>query len=331
MNANTILCLACSSSLPPRLLREQLFLTRCCNRPICPSCLAKNPRLARYDPCLVCLGGVNAVGARRSGTSRDDVPNVDGAVRDADLFVLGDDEDNDESSSDAEVSSTPPPSYEPPLAFNESITTDAVMQQGAHSATDAVSGTQDTTPEQDSPPEQAHMDTVPVKYYIQPNDTLLGLSLKLGVDARTLCRLNDLPPSTVRTSPHLLHTRTFLVLPPSHKPTVLPPPPSQLEADDDAYRARVRAQLRFQSVTREADWRVAQAYVALAEGEDAEPPVLADDKKAGAGVDGRAVDRYLDDDEWEEAERKAGRGVRISRFPGRGESSGGVKGWFARR
>ncbi|KAH9063868.1 hypothetical protein EDB87DRAFT_1541379, partial [Lactarius vividus] len=60
------LCLACSSSLPPRLAASlgqspELFFTRCCGRPICPSCLTANPRLARYNPCLLCLGGMGAV------------------------------------------------------------------------------------------------------------------------------------------------------------------------------------------------------------------------------------------------------------------------------
>lgn len=106
---NTTLCLACSSSLPP--LRPTpaagVFKTPCCRRPICPSCLLSNPRLARYDPCLACLGGVGVVGARMKGNS-----NVDGAVRDADMFVLGDDEDDDRESG--------PPSYSEALPLEVS-------------------------------------------------------------------------------------------------------------------------------------------------------------------------------------------------------------------
>src|SRR6202042_2257232 len=88
------LCLACSSSLPPSK-SSQIFTTNCCNRPICPACLSSNPRLARYDPCLACLGGVGAIFAGNSKGKQISGQNinVDGAVRDEDTFVLGDDED----------------------------------------------------------------------------------------------------------------------------------------------------------------------------------------------------------------------------------------------
>ena len=61
---------------------EPLLLTRCCGRPICdcPSCLTSNPRLARYNPCLACLGGVGAVGTRKLQGQHPVASNVDGAV-----------------------------------------------------------------------------------------------------------------------------------------------------------------------------------------------------------------------------------------------------------
>ncbi|KAJ7940760.1 hypothetical protein B0H13DRAFT_1585505 [Mycena leptocephala] len=95
MTINTVLCLACSSSLPPKST-EHVFTTLCCSRPICPLCIAANPRLARYNPCLACLGGVGVVGAGASTSAlKQSAPtsrNVDGAVRDEDTFVLGDDD-----------------------------------------------------------------------------------------------------------------------------------------------------------------------------------------------------------------------------------------------
>src|SRR5882757_8477764 len=125
-NSNAPLCLACSSSLPPRLWKrttehqqgaqsgqwqtssnasgdsELLFLTRCCGRPICPSCLTSNPRLARYNPCLACLGGVGAVGTKKLQEQQYPMAsNVDGAVRDEDVFVVGD-EDEDGASSETD-------------------------------------------------------------------------------------------------------------------------------------------------------------------------------------------------------------------------------------
>ena len=115
------LCLACSSSLPPRLWKQfqdstktgrtsassssgtlgsspELFLTQCCGRPICPSCLTSNPRLARYNPCLLCLGGMGAVDPGQVDRSvavrgqQQVALNVDGAVRDEDVFVVGDED-----------------------------------------------------------------------------------------------------------------------------------------------------------------------------------------------------------------------------------------------
>lgn len=97
-------------------------------------------------------------------------------------------------------------------------------------------------------------------------------------------------------------------------------------------------------MTKETDWDVARAYVALAEQNldtDADDDSAAalegkeygrekmvarveeggggDDNGAprpdGVSMEERAVDRYMDDDEWEERERREGRGVSIPRFP----------------
>jgi hypothetical protein len=182
---STPLCLACSSSLPPRLWKRTLeraegegalsstssiagrsdrarrsssevFLTLCCGRPICPSCVASNPRLVRYNPCLACLGGVAAVGSEKVTVPRGEhqvaSSNVNGAVRDEDVFIVGD-EDEDETSEthDGEAAETPgriPEVVEPP---KPDISVDG--NQGG-----------------------------PGRYYIRPDDTLLGISLRLGVD-----------------------------------------------------------------------------------------------------------------------------------------------------
>lgn len=101
------LCLACSGQ--PFRETSTLFLTSCCARPICANCLRSNPRLARYVPCLACLGGVRAV----AGPSREGEPsqrksgkdmrarkaqedNLDGALRDADVFAIGDEDDEED-------------------------------------------------------------------------------------------------------------------------------------------------------------------------------------------------------------------------------------------
>jgi hypothetical protein len=91
------------------------------------------------------------------------------------------------------------------------------------------------------------------------------------------------------------------------------------EADDEARRVRrlrERAEKRFQTLTKEVDWRVAKAYVALAD--DPEGVLMYDLKSketdanggtlgTSSGLEGRAVDWYLDDEEWEERELREGR------------------------
>jgi hypothetical protein len=77
-------------------------------------------------------------------------------------------------------------------------------------------------------------------------------------------------------------------------------------------------------VTKEVDWRVAKAYVALAENdagdndvkkENLDMKMKANFSKGSGGLEMQAIDRYLDDAEWEENERMQGRGVSIHPFP----------------
>ena len=141
-----------------------------------------------------------------------------------------------------------------------------------------------------------------------------------------LCRLNDLPTTTLSTTPNVLHTRTTILLSPASKPT--PEDPGLVEA-----RRVERAEKRLQMVTKEVDWRVAKAYVAVAQ--DLDPseasgkeksdnygggyrnvPVSESEGSSQKGIlESDAIDRYLNDTEWEEQERKEGRGPAIQRFP----------------
>ncbi|TFK72956.1 hypothetical protein BDN72DRAFT_762459 [Pluteus cervinus] len=181
IDRSTALCLACSASLPPRTTRPS-FTTECCSKPICEGCLEQNPRLRRYNPCLACLGGVNAV----SSSSRT-IRNVDGGVTDADVFILDDEEEDDP----------------------EGATDDSTVA-GRQKAT--VTGTD----KQATPKEAGHTQPGSGKYFINRLDTLQGIAFKLGVDARLMCRLNNLPTSTLSTTPHLLHTREYLLVPGNH-------------------------------------------------------------------------------------------------------------------
>jgi hypothetical protein len=298
--------------------------------------------LARYNPCLACLGGISAVGG---GTEKLQGPlvhtaasNLDGAVRDEDVFVVGDeDEDGDEDGEGARapgmVSLSSPSEGTGPLELDNRLGPCA-------------------DPDKRDEPTDSNQDS-PGRYYIRPDDTLLGISLRLGVDVsvlsyyiaypsaplayqgRTLCKLNDLPPSALRTTPHLLHTRTFLVLPQSHSQQRHAA--SDVAPEEEARHKRVRAQVALQHVTRETDGGIAQAYVALAEGSDSERDVASlkaeeekkESRRVARTLEERALDRYLNDDEWERQERAEGRGVRIQRFPVGGSQDEKV-GWRGR-
>jgi len=145
-----------------------------------------------------------------------------------------------------------------------------------------------------------------------------------------ICKLNNLPSHSIRTMPHLLHTRAFLLLPPSTKPHHL----VKQDDEDDERKidiVRKRAEKRLQMLTKEVDWRVAKAYVALAEDghedlyerkekeENQIPGMRSSGNAAGilkaSTLETRAIDSYFDDEEWEQAERQAGRGVFLSQFP----------------
>lgn len=279
-------------------------MTKCCVRPICPTCIGSNPRLRSYNPCLSCLGGVGVVSSafpRNIRASNNDTVRA----RDEDIFILGDDEDDeDEAHELASVSPTSkpaPPAY--PLTFSSpsSLTSESILitQTGDASAGHAKVVVTD---------EQC----IPSRHYINSRDTLQGIALCYGANGRELCRLNNLPPSTLSTTPHLLHTRTFIVLPPSAKSLSV-----TREADPDAGARRVRekAEMRLQMLTKEVDWRVAKAYVALADDPDEEAVYSFKYKETGgtgaSTLEARAADQYLEDQEWEEGQRTAGKHISL--------------------
>ena len=73
-------------------------------------------------------------------------------------------------------------------------------------------------------------------------------------------------------------------------------------------------------LTKEVDWRVAKAYVALADDEEEQEEFYSKQKELGevgssaAGLESLAIGRYLDDEEWEKGERSAGRGIHFKRL-----------------
>jgi len=105
---------------------------------------------------------------------------------------------------------------------------------------------------------------------------------------------------------------------------------STQDTEREARLARERAEKRLQTLTKEVDWRVAKAYVALADDPDVDAGMKGKesrlredgdiisargDLRTEETLEDRAVDRYLDDEEWEERERREGRIAAIQPFP----------------
>lgn len=119
-------------------------------------------------------------------------------------------------------------------------------------------------------------------------------------------------------TPQLLHTRSFLILPPTSKPH----PSLKLDSVEEKARedklVRERAEKKLQMLTKEVDWRVAKAYVALADDEEEQEEFHAKQKELGdggssaTGLESLAIGRYLDDEEWEIGERNAGQGIQFT-------------------
>lgn len=83
-------------------------------------------------------------------------------------------------------------------------------------------------------------------------------------------------------------------------------------------------------MTKEVDTSIAKVYVSLAEqrndlegeyelGKEGSLNPFKETKSPGipseGSLEGRAIDRFLDDEEWEARERREGRGVSIPKFP----------------
>jgi hypothetical protein len=181
MDRSKALCLACSSSLPPAAHAVD-FTTPCCNRVICPACLTSNPRLARYNPCIACLSGVGTLSGSKTSaeTTTTIIPkNIDGGVRDEDVFTLGDDED-EEQDDDHPIHA--PASVSP-------STTSSVTVLDARSPSSVTLPPDPTVNIPAVDPEPGK----PWKYYVKKGDTVNGLALRFGLD---VCHLVTQPPCT---------------------------------------------------------------------------------------------------------------------------------------
>ncbi|BGP14458.1 hypothetical protein JCM10213v2_002407 [Rhodosporidiobolus nylandii] len=157
----------------------------------------------------------------------------------------------------------------------------------------------------------------PSLHYIKPEDTLAGLALRYAVPGHVLCTLNRLPISTLSTTPHLLHTLPFLLLPPGSRPSTSSEP--LLSQPDERRRLIVR---RFQMASKCADWAMAQAYVdQVFKAREEEARFVAENRRARGEADvevepreggelEEAVDAFQRDERWEKEQQALGKGKR---------------------
>jgi hypothetical protein len=126
----------------------------------------------------------------------------------------------------------------------------------------------------------------------------------------------------------------------------LPPSPlkhpglssTEEDREREAQHRRERAEKRLQTLTKEVDWQVAKAYIALADDPDDETEEAEEysrkRKEAGiasgsgsgpSNLEERAIERYLDDEEWEAMQGRDGYKVGLSGFPSvKGSGEGGT-------
>jgi len=278
------LCLACSSTIPARLYYStDLFTTSCCQRHICPRCIREHPRLSTYQPCLACLAGVDVIASATEVNSK--VLKI-GDVEATEAFIIGDSDDEPA----AEEEGGEPPAY---------------------AASSSTAGRE----VQESLPKEPGRHGCNTEYWIKPRDTLIGIALKYGVDGRLLCQLNALPPSTLTVTPHLLHTRTTLVMPPTARRPPTPPPADIQERLEK--RAKEKAAKRLQFVTKETDPNIARTYISLGEGLDIGKAEEKSTKFSSQfdTLEGRAISQYLEDSEWEASQLRLGASATIRPFP----------------
>jgi len=149
--------------------------------------------------------------------------------------------------------------------------------------------------------------------------------------------MNRLPISTLSTTPHLLHTLPFLLLPPTARPSTSTKP--LLPPAEERKRLLIR---RFQIATRCTDYAVAKAYIdQVSKAREEEAEFLRRNRGIDEVVEVReggeleeAKKSYEADERWELEQRELGGkgkgkalfGSKI-RTTGEVENSGLKKGW----
>ncbi|GAA6000180.1 hypothetical protein JCM10207_007892 [Rhodosporidiobolus poonsookiae] len=283
-----------------------------CGHSICGACQRKRRSLGQA--CILCTTAgdlLSPAATPRSATPSASVKPPAYAAPPRDIpdgdFVLGDDSDDEDGEKEP---LTPPPEVEwgEPPAYEG----------------DGVERKMDAKVER----EQSTL------HYIKPEETLAGLALQYQVPGHLLCTMNKLPVSTLSTTPHLLHTLPFLLLPPGSRPSTSTEP--LLPAPLERRRLVVR---RFQMATKCAESAMAQAYVdAVFKAREDEARFVGENRRARGETDAdvepreggeleEAVEAYQRDERWEREQAAMGKGKGVFR-PIPAEQGKPRKGWW---
>ncbi|KAH8917093.1 hypothetical protein BT69DRAFT_1355020, partial [Atractiella rhizophila] len=277
-----------SSSSAPKSQHENpshsSYTTPCCSRPICNRCLSRVKSLRFY--CVRCQDVVRDTGHGDGevdkeyerekwslGEGEEDESELDVEKVARGDFVIGEDSDDEDARTevgdevggrwDADVITlSDPPAYSLPPSPPTSPPPPPTIDDGNLMNQDLKHLSYvDFKPRNLAGEPEVHMreksgmeDRVSV-HYIQPKETLRGIALKYGIDGHHLCVLNSLPPSTLSTTPALLHTRPFLLLPPNAQSSS--PSPTHSE-EIERTRLLIR---RFQMATKVSEYALAKVYV----------------------------------------------------------------------
>lgn len=143
-------CQTCSSELRPT---EERYVPPCCNVPICGACIARNPRLKAYAPCLRCGDVRTREGAAE--VARGALRREEDRRKGEEVFVL---EDSDEEGDEATLADE----------FARPTQTQAVAAQA------------DTAPA--AAEAEAQPRVVEIKHLVSRGDTLQSIARKYATD-----------------------------------------------------------------------------------------------------------------------------------------------------
>jgi len=136
--------------------------------------------------------------------------NVDGAVRDEDTFVVGDDEDGMSEDEVGTSGTTNGFQTDPPPQYSSSLSEGSSLPLGSHGSTTAVpqniKGAELNNKDATVSTAEDVKTTSPVKYYIRRGDTLQGISLRYNIDVSPTACCRTLVSNSCILGPHALQS-----------------------------------------------------------------------------------------------------------------------------